>query len=755
MIQLPRKLGMVLVRLALGMAIVLLIYSVLIGLSESAMSYVSLHALLAFLSVLTAAIIYLVAHRERNLSTFIFLLALFWRGMIHFAITALFSFVEPDFTPSFAPIRAFMELLSLMILSILILLALITANLKWENKPRWELGMPFLILLITFNTYLYYVVVPTMDISWLRVGSFILAIIAIAVLVISIYLSIRNRDRFYDVRYFVSGQSVFILVVVVFLLYAQGDANLWILAAITEAFAYILLFVALGKYLYGNARISRDATRAILGFLLSLATIPFVLSLVFEAYATGVEIIDTGAYLVSHGAAALLSGMMTILLFVYFRKRPAWNLLPLIVLYLSWTYIYIIIMPGYQRFGVADLGESLLPYSVGALVSLVVIFRAVRYIRNPPDVNPTDIERDWIIRRFLAIAAGLVLALILENKYGSLSHSVEKMVVERVVLLTLNLLALFGFSILIFITAREYGDWKSIDVIAILILAFYIMPGILKGIYPDWTPGWWFGEMFLIVGLGVGPPLLGALYVDSMSKAQEIQRKATLYADLLVHDITNMHQAIMVALSLMEDDMDRSHTHYDTMQDAKASLHRAAEIVASVRQIGIADETAPVDLERKDIVEAVLNAHEQVKSEYPHDTINFTVNKEIGQCYTHANSLLIDLFYNLLRNSAKYSNGEIKIDVRISKRDDEEGQFWVVRIEDYGRGIDDERKKMLFRRYMKGAEGVGLGLAVVYALTKSYGGTIAVEDRIPGSYRAGSAFVVMLPDASSPLNNWT
>ena len=48
---------------------------------------------------------------------------------------------------------------------------------------------------------------------------------------------------------------------------------------------------------------------------------------------------------------------------------------------------------------------------------------------------------------------------------------------------------------------------------------------------------------------------------------------------------------------------------------------------------------------------------------------------------------------------------------------------------------------------MVGAKGTGLGLSVSKTLTEVFGGTIKVEDRVPGEYSKGTVFIVTLPAA--------
>ncbi len=63
-------------------------------------------------------------------------------------------------------------------------------------------------------------------------------------------------------------------------------------------------------------------------------------------------------------------------------------------------------------------------------------------------------------------------------------------------------------------------------------------------------------------------------------------------------------------------------------------------------------------------------------------------------------------------------------------------------------GIPDEQKEKIFERMMRGETrtmGTGLGLYLVKTLVDSYHGKVWVEDRVPGDYRKGSRFVVLIP----------
>jgi signal transduction histidine kinase len=112
------------------------------------------------------------------------------------------------------------------------------------------------------------------------------------------------------------------------------------------------------------------------------------------------------------------------------------------------------------------------------------------------------------------------------------------------------------------------------------------------------------------------------------------------------------------------------------------------------------------------------------------------------------NPLLKEAFCNLIGNSIKYSGDEVTIGIRVDRIDRATGPFYETVIEDNGHGIPDDVKPKLFRRFQRGttrAHGKGLGLYIVRSLVEKLGGSVRVEDRVPGDHSKGAKFVVTLP----------
>jgi PAS domain S-box-containing protein len=106
---------------------------------------------------------------------------------------------------------------------------------------------------------------------------------------------------------------------------------------------------------------------------------------------------------------------------------------------------------------------------------------------------------------------------------------------------------------------------------------------------------------------------------------------------------------------------------------------------------------------------------------------------------------LMQVFGNLLNNSAKYTprNGRIEVRGRV------EGGFVVVSVLDNGSGIPEEMLVSIFEAFTqvhqnldRAQGGLGIGLTLVKNLVEMHGGTVEAESKGPGK---GSEFIVRLP----------
>lgn len=232
---------------------------------------------------------------------------------------------------------------------------------------------------------------------------------------------------------------------------------------------------------------------------------------------------------------------------------------------------------------------------------------------------------------------------------------------------------------------------------------------------------------------------------DMSSALIKSRNRAELYVDLMSHDINNMNQSVrgFIELSLGTPGLPGEARTY--LEKALSSLQSSAGVIESVKTIQRV-KTEGLQLESINLYDVVRQAaNESLIS--PGKPLDITFHGET-EAPVKGSPLLRDVFLNIMGNSIKYSGESVSIDITILTKWMNEREYYCVSFCDNGKGIPDDLKARLFRRYQRGSEriqGTGLGLYLVKNILESLGGWAEVRDRIPGVYRAGACFDVCLP----------
>ncbi len=239
---------------------------------------------------------------------------------------------------------------------------------------------------------------------------------------------------------------------------------------------------------------------------------------------------------------------------------------------------------------------------------------------------------------------------------------------------------------------------------------------------------------------------------QTMSKLQEAKKEIELLNDLMFHDINNFNFATLNYIQMIAGSKDVSPEHKMYLEKSLHLIRQTAELIENVKKltkIGVMNtqDFVPVDLSQvlKKIVSGLENS-------FPGRSISVNMNLP-ESCNVIANNLVEELFVNLLSNSVKYDpNQEIEIDIGCEKIVEDGKSVWKMTISDRGNGIPDEKKPVLFQKYVRlkpdpKISGTGLGLSICRALTDKFAGRIWVEDRVPGKSELGARFCVILPAA--------
>ena len=107
---------------------------------------------------------------------------------------------------------------------------------------------------------------------------------------------------------------------------------------------------------------------------------------------------------------------------------------------------------------------------------------------------------------------------------------------------------------------------------------------------------------------------------------------------------------------------------------------------------------------------------------------------------------------NLLDNAAKWSPPGGRVGVRLAQIDPHYAELVVS---DFGPGIPPAERDLVFERFYRSTSaramtGSGLGLAIVEQVVVKHGGTLRIDDTVPGGDPPGASFHMVLPGRPVP-----
>ena len=212
------------------------------------------------------------------------------------------------------------------------------------------------------------------------------------------------------------------------------------------------------------------------------------------------------------------------------------------------------------------------------------------------------------------------------------------------------------------------------------------------------------------------------------------------------HDINNLNQTAMgyLELALESETLDEAK---ELMEKPLEALESSSKLIESVNKLK-QTKTRSLNYQSIDLCDVLKSLKEQYSRLSGSDVvINF---QPLEACFVSANSLISDVFSNLISNAIKHSGGikPVIINLSIASVNKNGRKCYRIMVEDNGPGIPDDLKGKLFSKFQRGktkARGRGLGLFLVYTLIKDFHGKVWVEDRVQDDHTKGARFVVMIP----------
>ncbi|MCB1508392.1 MAG: HAMP domain-containing histidine kinase [Hyphomicrobiaceae bacterium] len=180
-------------------------------------------------------------------------------------------------------------------------------------------------------------------------------------------------------------------------------------------------------------------------------------------------------------------------------------------------------------------------------------------------------------------------------------------------------------------------------------------------------------------------------------------------------DVAADRSALLAPIEATIDDIDQ------TLRTFEALL-RIARI-----ETGAKKPLVPVDL--ADIAREIIEIYEPVA-----EIRGQALSSVLSECAVAGDGeLLRQMLTNLVDNALKYSSDFGKVEMRLETT----RRGFTLKVSDDGPGIPENEREKVFERYFRGsgenrAQGTGLGLSFVRAVTRRHGFAIALSDAAPG-----------------------
>lgn len=216
-----------------------------------------------------------------------------------------------------------------------------------------------------------------------------------------------------------------------------------------------------------------------------------------------------------------------------------------------------------------------------------------------------------------------------------------------------------------------------------------------------------------------GKPIGMWVLVRDITETKKAEERGEFLHSLLRHDLKNKINVIKGYHVLLEDMVDEEGQEIlDKLEKVIHSSQRLIEMVRKLAKLEKVESLEEVYLNTY-LVDAVYSNRDLAEEK------GFTIDMEVDTFKVKGGPLLVELFSNIISNAIEHSGGN-KLKIKSIEDDD----TVKVRIEDNGRGIEDEYKEKILEKGYIGPDssGTGLGLYLCKKIVDTYRGKMEIKD---------------------------
>ncbi len=248
-----------------------------------------------------------------------------------------------------------------------------------------------------------------------------------------------------------------------------------------------------------------------------------------------------------------------------------------------------------------------------------------------------------------------------------------------------------------------------------------------------------------------GKSEIGFMAVDVTRRKAAEQRlleereRANLYLEVMTRDLNEIYHNTLYTIEDLRTSQDLSDNACSMLAKMSWDIRRASRLIANVGVLmSLSKPLAKV--QKTKLLSHINRAIREVDRDFENKTLDAKVDipKDL-EVMGHA--FLWNIFFNILYSTMiSDSSDTVKIEIQANK--DELRNAIKIEIIDYARGIPDNVKEKMFQ--LPGAKTDysserDFSLTLVEHYITKLDGQIWIEDRIPGDYKQGSKYIILLP----------
>ncbi len=387
------------------------------------------------------------------------------------------------------------------------------------------------------------------------------------------------------------------------------------------------------------------------------------------------------AYSIIHIGAGTLSSIMAILVFAYSRLKPSQIHFYFVLVFVVWAAVSTSSMFSLIFFGTMVSGETAIPYFIGSLLTLLLIFKIQRILLMPTDEEPSPPRLPSLFIHSLLYSFAIYLGEIIHQIAIRIYPILQSHTLDEALLLVCNYVVFIGYAFILLLLAGRNQRKPSFEMYVIASVAFWIVPITLKSFYSFFTAGWWISEVFLFISIIIGPSILVVLYINATRDVRESHLRARLYADLLMHDITNYNQMTLTTLELLSSEEHPPDDRERLISDARTAVSLTEQLIDNVRLLNESDNWADRPVQPLNLIATVVSALDVVthSPKKPDTLIRFKPAE--NRAFVMGNELLFGAILNLLYVALEIPSYRRELLLSINPDTYHGSQMWNISIE--------------------------------------------------------------------------